>query len=168
MDQYCLLQKAEMLCDVQLIVRFFCERVVMWLHHFVMLCSVVGHFLGGFLYFILRRVTGTCVPKWRLLLRLTQLSPRVTHYQVTAEIEFVKSTILKVSIAPYCKQFSSYVFPKKIKPSLTSLLTSTKYFQSRIIMFCLKLWYSIYKVQDAAIQLSAYTKMVPWICYFLF
>jgi hypothetical protein len=89
-----------MLCDVQLSLGFFCEKVAMRLHHFVMRCSVVGHFLVFFSVLFCGRVTGTCLPKWRLLLRLTQLSPGVTHYQVTAEIEFVKSTILKVSRAP--------------------------------------------------------------------
>jgi hypothetical protein len=33
--------------------------------------------------------------------RLTQLSAGLTHYQVTAEIEFVKSTLLKVSTKPF-------------------------------------------------------------------
>ncbi len=37
------------------------------------------------------------------------------------------------SLVPHCKQYCIYVFPEKI--SHASLLSSTKYFRNRIIMF---------------------------------
>jgi hypothetical protein len=50
--------------------------------------------------------------------------------------EEADSFTLEVSqhfLVPHCKQYCIYVFPEKI--SQASLLSSTKYFQNRIIMF---------------------------------
>jgi hypothetical protein len=57
----------------------------------------------------------------------------------------------------HSKQFSVYIFPKRIY-SQASLLIPTKYFQNRIVIFCLELWYLVDKystVLNAVIHLSA-------------
>ncbi len=61
-------------------------------------------------------------------------------------IVFLSASFHLISTFIHYKQFSIYIFPRKwqISPQI-----STKYFQNRIIMFCLELWY---------IQLSAYRK----------
>ncbi len=47
---------------------------------------------------------------------------------------------LGIQALGHCKLFSIYVFPKRF--SQASLLISNKYFQNKIKIFCLELWYS--------------------------
>jgi hypothetical protein len=94
-----------------------------------------------------------------------------------------------ISLSDYTVNNILFMYSQK-RFCRASLLTAAKYFQNRIIIFCLELWEVLYVVLHAASQLSAQhitkrslqnfsstgdsyfqirtIKMVPWICYFLF
>ncbi len=118
------------------------------------------------------------------LITLSSISPFVLSSVLFLYLYALLQHILWELFAPYLTTTIQTIFhlciPKKALAKI-----STKYFQNRIIMFCLELWFSVEKYSfqqreqyfqtelwnysstgDSYFQIRT-TKMVPWIFYFL-
>jgi hypothetical protein len=104
----------------------------------------MSYFFPGSRYFSKFYPKNILIFIWRNEFRLFRA--KIGSHNHIPLIICLSASFNSISTFLHCKQFSIYVFPRKwqISPQI-----STKYFQNRMIMFCLELWYS---------QLSAYRK----------